>query len=41
MYTFLLDLLKLFLACMVTGGIVALVYQLGKNYFGKKTTRRS
>lgn len=39
MYEFLFDLLKLFLACIITGGIVAAVYGLGKAYFGKKTKR--
>uniref|UniRef100_A0AAU8L159 Uncharacterized protein n=1 Tax=Pantoea phage Survivor TaxID=3232176 RepID=A0AAU8L159_9CAUD len=36
----LLDLLKLFLACVAVGLTLATAWQLGKKYFGKKTTLR-
>lgn len=39
MYDILFDLLKLFLSCVIIGGIVGAVSRLGKNYFGKKTKR--
>lgn len=38
MYDILLDLLKVFLSCVITGGIIATVYHLNRKYFGKKTS---
>lgn len=41
MYNILLDLLKIFLACIITGCVISTVWYLGNKYFGKKTTLRS
>lgn len=40
MFDILLDLLKVFLSCIIIGGVIATVWHLNKKYFGKKTTLR-